>query len=222
MRQAIPVTCQVIKCLLFGLSMAVSAGLSGGCASLILLGMDEPHAKIKAEYQLPEGTLAIFIDDYLAPLEDPSLKRVICDQIRDELAAAKVKIKVVPFRKVAAVTDHDVAGRKLSIQRVGLMAGASHVLYINLARFDVYAAPGEPVVRPNALAYVKVIDVADGERLWPVRTNGREVSHQGRLAADMDLSPVQRCELYRKLARDLAHKVAVLFYEHIEQPPDTR
>lgn len=202
--------------------LAVLAGVSSGCATLVVWSMADPHSLVKAQHKLGDGKLAVLIDDYLAPLENPQLKRVITKQIAEELAAANLKISVIPYHRVAAVRQEDTIGKKLSVQRIGMRVGAHEVVYINIVQFDLYDSPDDPVLRPNMMGYVKVIDVGSGERLWPVQSSGQRISHRDRLLGTIDVSTSQREKLWDQLARDLGHKVAVLFYDHREEAGSAR
>jgi hypothetical protein len=187
-------------------------GTLAGCSGLAAL----LPRKVAAEYSLPKKQkYAVFVDDYMAPSGSLNLKKTLAKAIGDAMIEGRVcrEEDMVDVERVFDQPSDSPDGKKLSIQHIGGELGAAYVVYVNLIEFNLQSDPENPMIYPKARAYVKVIEVATGERLWPIDIAGYPIEAkdrmQGEVAAEAD-----REEWTKKLTDLLAEDVAQLFYDH--------
>ncbi len=202
---------------LFAFPIILAAMYSGGCA-LGVLFVPDPHQLIQAEYKIPKGQkVAVLIDDNLAPLPSPTMKSQLAKKISDILISNKAikDYQAIKYEKVKRVATKIIDNKKISIKKVGELVKADYVIYVNIIEFNLQSDSDNPLIKPLARAYVKVIDVKTGERVWPVSFLGKEVMASQRMAAELASSP-KRTEYADKLLDSLAEHIAWLFCNHRE------
>lgn len=198
--------------LLLTLTMAIS--LSGCQLAPFLL--PDPHGKVPAEYKLPaKQRYAIFIDDYMAPVGSPETKKALAATIGGYLVEGKVlrAEDLVDVNQVYDQPTESPESKKYSIQHIGGEVRADYVLYVNVIEFNLQADEENPLVQPKARAYVKLIEVSTGERLWPVDLAGFSIEAKERMSGEM-FEEADKNEWSAKLIEKLAVEVAQLFFEH--------
>jgi hypothetical protein len=196
------------------LTLTISISLSG-CQFASLL-LPDPHGKVPAEYKLPaKQRYAIFIDDYMAPVGSPETKKALAATIGGYLVEGKVMRAedLVDVNQIYDQPTESSEGKKHSIQHIGGEVGADYVLYINVTEFNLQADEENPLVQPKARAYVKLIEVNTGERLWPVDLAGFSIEAKERMSGEM-FEEADKNEWSAKLIDKLAVEVAQLFFEH--------
>jgi hypothetical protein len=205
------------KVILAGMiSMMALANLSGCAYVSGLVYLFSPEDKLPAEYKVPEKTkVAILVDDYMSPLGTLDLKKSLASTVAAQLVAAKAVLpeNMIETDKVFDVPSDSADGKKLSIQHIGREVGADYVIYINIIDFSMQSDPDNPLIQPKSRAYVKVIEVSSGERIWPIDVAGYPIEGkehmQGEMAEDADKN-----EWSQKLIDKLALAAAELFYDH--------
>ena len=192
--------------------------LIGGCGRLGVLLMPDPRPFVAAQYKIPKGKkVAILIDDDLSPLPAATMKSELAKQIYDILIKNKAikDYQKVDYEKVRRACTKVTQGKKVSIRQVGQQVKADYIIYVNVIEFNLQSDPENPLIKPRARAYVKIIEVSSGNRVWPVDFVGREVIATDRMSADL-ASSSKRSEYADKLLATLAENIAQLFFDHRE------
>lgn len=187
----------------------------GGCGRLGQLFMPDPHPLIPAEFSLPKGNIAILIDDYMVTSRSVDTRQRIAEKIVELVKSqwGARKTDFISYQRVIPIKMDLPDGKKRSIQRIGEELGADAVLYINITQFDIQGDPESPLILPAAQANAKVVNVASGERLWPIDYAGHPVQVRGRREPDtFDRRDTQQWT--NKLADMLGEGIAELFYTH--------
>jgi hypothetical protein len=195
-----------------------------GCGQMaIFFAGDSDGESVKAEYRLPEGKVAILIDDFMMQTENSEMKNRLCDVIiaRLKMEANYKKTEFIPTKDLRNVDVRTEDGQWTSIQKIGRQAGATAVLYVNVTRFELAGDPDSPLVLTSARSQVKVIQVSDGERLWPVDIAGRSIQVQGKRQSET-LDTQNRAKWTESLSDELGTAIAYLFYDHYEKSSTTR
>jgi hypothetical protein len=186
-----------------------------GCQFATLF-LPDPHGRIKAEYKLPpKQRYAIFIDDYMAPMGSPEAKMTLAETIGNYLVDGKAlrHVDLVEPKKIYDQPTESPEGKKYSIQHIGAEVGADYVIYVNVIEFNLQADEENPLVQPKARAYVKLIEVSTGERLWPVDLAGFPIDVKERMSGEM-FAEADKGEWSNKLSQKIAVEAAQIFFEH--------
>lgn len=202
---------KIVKCALVLLCV-----LSAGCQLAGLLTPD-PRPVIEAKYKLTKGKkVAVLVDDYMCPVSDSELKRSLAQKINQGFMDAGVLRAgdLVGTEQVEEIPKDTAQGKKVSIQKIGEQVQADYVVYVNIIDFSIQSDPDNPLVQPKARAYVKVIEVATGERLWPIDLAGEPVEVTGRLAGELVSENTDARPYTESLSDDLAAEIVGLFFEH--------
>jgi hypothetical protein len=184
---------------------------------------------IPAEHTLAPVRTVVFVDDRSNVLPRTVLRVEIGDRIAQELLTLKLVPSVVAPRDAIALTRQREDGtRPLSIAAIGRELEAQQVVYVQVNSFTLAgdgafanAGVGTGVgVTPTAKASIKVIDIAAGERTYPLaETGGREIVATTREIDPGNLRTVaQRRAAEEALAQKLGTAIAKLFYEHDRVP----
>jgi hypothetical protein len=181
-----------------------------------------PRQTQKAEYKLPEGTLAVVIENTRPQEESPVFDRALYDKLAEVFRDQKVKSALTPFDAVADLRRAHADFNTWSIQRVGRELKADQVLYVQIQRLVFRERPDHPVLTPAVSVRVKLIGVeraAGDARVWPKgEEDGRTITvtrptEEAGGAEAIDVAAT-------KLARDTGQKIAEFFYDvDLEQKP---
>ncbi|MFA5865872.1 MAG: hypothetical protein WC975_14465 [Phycisphaerae bacterium] len=188
----------------------------GGCRLGMLLQPD-PRPLVEAKYKIAKGKkLAVLIDDYMSPVNNPELKSVLAKKIADGLVegGAVRAGSVVSIESVNQIPKDSPDGKKISIQHIGSQVQADYVLYVNIIDFKIQGDPENPLIQPTARAYIKVIDVSTGERLWPIDVTGEPVEAQGRMDTETLSDNPDTSKWTDTLTDLLSVEVVQLFFDH--------
>ena len=195
-------------------SLLCAAAAVAGCnyiipANYILQG----PPKEPAAYALQSRKTIVIVDDKQNRMSRVALRVEIGDAAGTELLENDVVPEVISTRdSVALARRLDTASKPVSIQRLGESLGAEQVIYVEVDEFVL--AGGRKEGGPEAVVLVKVIDAANGTRLWP------SVGSQAVQSDLLDINPslletsAGRREIEEKLALQIVEDVAKLFYEH--------
>ena len=189
-----------------------------GCKLATLLAPD-PRPLVSAQFKLSKAKkTAVLIDDYMAPIQSPELKAELAQKVAANLTegGALRAGDLIGSDKVNDVSKESDEGKKNSIQRIGRDLGADIVVYVNVVDFNLQSDPDNPLIQPQARAYVKVVDVASGERLWPIDITGQPVQATTRMEGDLASDTSAKAQATEKIIDKLAAQVAELFFEHRE------
>jgi hypothetical protein len=190
-----------------------------GCRAVGALLAPDSRVTVPAEYTLEKKKkIAVFIDDYLSPISDRQAKKDLAQKIGlnlTEMGAIRPG-DLVETDKVFEVTTENAEGKKVSLQHIGKEVTADFVIYVNIIEFNLQSDPENPLIKPRAKAYVKVIDVSDGERAWPVDLAGRLVEKETRGGTELASEVEDKLTWSQSLIDELSVDISELFVDHKE------
>jgi len=173
--------------------------------------------KRPAEFILQDRPTLVFVDDRSNVLSRRNLRRQIADRVSEDLMVKEVITRTISPRDGLAVAQSESHGRPIAIDEIGRSVGADQVIYVEMLGFALSADGTSPV--PAARCAIKVIDVANREKLFPGLGTGTEAR-----VMDIPASPVST-ELYQSsasrrqiedmLADVVGVEIAKVFYEHV-------
>ena len=194
--------------------LVLAAALAAGCnilGPIFVIAQGPP--KIPAEHDLDrQRTVAVVIDDPDSIVPSLGYRRVMLATVQERLAErAKVR-EVIDSRDTMAVLQRDSARERMSLVEIGRAIGAEQVVWARVEGFSLAARTGE--YRPNAQLRVKVIDVTENEKAWPIEPpDGFLLEVTMRVRPDFvpGSGPEQRSAM-QELAEYTGRAMAELFY----------
>jgi hypothetical protein len=193
--------------------------LQAGCVGIAFIHQAF-NTTTPAEYTLEDRPTLVLVEDSSKALIDSNLPSYIAGLISGALIQNEVIKTTIPAERVteyaAKLGD---AYRGTPLDQIGRDLGAAQVIYVNVTRAELNADPG--IVKPIAVAEVRVVDSAKGTRLWPVapvvnRTVKVELKPRP-LSSDTDRGEI--LVIRREVAQRLARDVGRLFYEFTPRQP---
>lgn len=188
--------------------------LLSGCitASFLTAG----GQKVTAQYKLSQGPVLVFIDDRNERIDWPAARRFLWDDLAQELIRTKSTARVIPIQTEDAIRQTTDFG-KLSTAKVGELAGADQVLWIEVQDFHI---PDQVTEATNAAYFtvtVKVINPHEKEsrskvRLWPTTPEGQLVT--AGMTGGAVIEQKNKDSISRILTAKLAVDIARLFHDH--------
>lgn len=169
---------------------------------------------INAEYNLPDGPLAVVLDDPEQFGVPADAMQAFHDKITQVFQERKIKARVIPFEDLQRVRQNEAAFDEMSVRQIGEALGADHVIYVKVTYWALREAPGDPYFRGRANAGVKVCSTERKRnvKLWPTDKDYWPVSAQ--TDRDANESAGAEAQVARLLAEKTAISVAELFHEH--------
>lgn len=204
------------RAFLGALALTISGCTYSGGELLYVLGLGSGR-KVPAEFHLTHGPLMIFIDDIHERIDWPPARRVLFDELSQELLRHKAAKKIVPLSTVEQLQQSVPNFDERGCREIGELAHAEQVLWLEVRD---YLADEEFFDADNAAYFVvtvKVINVLETQRrsrvrLWPRSPEGYLVT------ASMSGGEVsmekKRDAIVKELCKRLAVEVAQLFYDH--------
>jgi len=193
-------------------------GLSclSGCGALYgtLIDPFVPARTIPAELNLENQTVLIWVDN-VASQATPHLRRELTEQLRQQLLAQKAVGSVIEYPLLARFRHRHPDANSMTIQQLGRKFFADRVLYILINQFHLRHEAGEGYYRTSITGYAKVIDVSDGQLLWPADMIHRPFNYSGILATGSGEN--FEIKQIRELCRQTSSKIAPCFYDHKEK-----
>jgi hypothetical protein len=170
--------------------------------------------KMDAQYVMPDVPTVVFIDDPRNLVNPVTLRKVIAEAASQELMINQVVTTTITPQDAIAITQRsDRAGNKMSVEDIGRAVGAQQVVYVLITNFS--RTPDGYTPRPVAAAQVKVIDVVQGQRVFPTAGEGFPVEAVGAAVDPSQFgSRLSNATLFEALARQLGDEVAKVFYRH--------
>jgi hypothetical protein len=147
----------------------------------------------------------------------PQATRYLVDDLSQELIKRNGASKIIPRQTLDSLRRDDPELQTRSCRRIGEMAGAHQVLWLEVQ--DFYAE--EDFIEPNAAAYfnvtVKVINALEKRersrvRLWPVSPEGH--FETAVLTGSEAARAKTKDGIARALAARLAEQIAKLFCDY--------
>lgn len=198
-----------------GAACLAGAGLAAGCnvVAPIAYAIHGP-GNVEAVHTLDEKqTVVYFIDDPSSKIAQRRLRYTMADVASQTLLDKKVVLDVLDSRTILAAATKERHGDRMSITELGQAVGADIVIYAVVTNFSL-ANEGNTFV-PSTSMRVKIIDVAEGVRVWPAAESGylvevRLPQRPGTTALEED----NRLQTETALAEKAGLALAQMFYKH--------
>ena len=131
--------------------------------------------------------------------------------ISDDLGNHKVAPIIDPAKATEQRSRDAARFRGLPITQIGESAGARQVLYISVISTSIDQPAGSEMIRGQAAALIRIIDVKTGQSLWPTdATDGYPVSTATPMVQTG--AGVDETEIRQALQQQLGLQIARLFY----------
>jgi hypothetical protein len=171
--------------------------------------------KVEPVFTLTEDLkTVIFVDDPSSRITQRRLRYTIADRTTDELLNKRILVDMLNPRGILTAASNERYGQQMSISELGQSVGADIVIYAVVTDFSMSPETGSLI--PSATLRVKIIDVAEGTRLWPSDETGHVVSIQmpQRPGTNPGSSTGAKLQLEQQLAARAGLGLAQLFYKH--------
>ncbi len=188
------------------------------CAAFLALSVSAGcSTKIDAKFRLAEGPVMVFVDDVHERLDWPAVRRYLWDDVTQELLRTGAAHRIVPLTTEDSLRQTLPDFSKRTCREIGEMAGADHVLWIEVQGF----LADEMIVDSTNAAYftvtVKVLDAREKQdrrkvRVWPDTLEGHHVTASMTGAAVT--SAKNKDAIARVLTAKLAVEIARLFHDY--------
>ncbi len=188
--------------------------LVAGCNYLLPASyIIEGPPKAPAAFELPSKRTVVIVDDKINRMPRVALRVGIGDSVGTHLLENDVVPETITTRDaVALIRRMDTASKPVSIQRICESLGAEQVVYVEIDEFNL--SGGREEGGPEAVALVKVLDIANGSRLWPTAGSEAVQSFLQDINPSLITTSAGRREVEDKLAEKLGEDIAKLFYAH--------
>lgn len=200
-------------------ALAALAVTSAGCNIMgPLLYILAPPQTTPAEYTLPKkGKIALFVE-FARPEQENT---VFVNEFETRLGEIFKERKVldeplVPMREVYRLRRAHPDFKDWGLQRIARELDADLMIYVRVAELRLKTTRGVQILEPHVEVYMRVISTSEpsaSARVWPGsdETDGRKIV-QARQVREATSAMTYDDEA-GKLARDLATRCAMPFYE---------
>jgi hypothetical protein len=170
--------------------------------------------KINPQYTLEENaTTVIFVDDPSSKIAQRRLRYAMADTATDQLLEKRVLTDMLEPRGIIAAATKDTHSQRMSISELGESVGADIVIYAVVTHFSLSPESGSYI--PRASLRVKVIDVAQGRRVWPESEFGHPLEIQiPQLPGQTPQTSADQLGIEQQLAVRTGLGLSQLFYRH--------
>lgn len=198
------------------LTLAPVPALSGCAVVAWTVAAWTPPKKVPAECKVPENkTILVFVDDIIHEVVYEPVKMELTVQLNKQLVEHKVAGRTVKYDRLLDLIAAAPKFNRLSVSEVGQKLGADIVLYVQVDKFSLKDSNVSPLWHGQLQTTVRIVEVGKG-RLWPKdRPAGHTVEPLDIPTSD-ETSRGYGSKLARIMARQMAHRIAKLFYEHKE------
>jgi hypothetical protein len=200
----------VLGALAVGAAMALASCNIAGPAFYLIHGPD----KVKKLYELDKKkTAVVFIDDRANHVPRRATRVAIGEEAEQTLLKEKAVKDMVSSQSAIQAAGTDREAKPAAITEIGSAVKADIVIYATVDEFTI-SRDGQ-TFSPGATLRVKVVDVAQGKRLWPENAAGQLMTV--RLSAktdDLPTSTAGRFAAEDELARETGMEIAWLFVDH--------
>ena len=196
-------------------SIVVSYCLLSSCnIASVVSYIASPDPSKEATFSLPNVRTVVFVDDRKNVMHPTRLRRVVADRITKDLLEKEILTTMVSPRDILRVSSaSDRYGEPVPMDQLAKSVDASVLIYVEIISFSL-TNDGQ-TVKPLASCAIKVIDVQQKKRLFPIEETAYPVRA---MVTDIAPSRLSGSGEVRKLAEELAENlgdaVAKLFYEH--------
>ena len=202
-----------------GLALLATVSLAG-CDELGALGYFMGvgrNEKIEAEFELPDSTLLILVDDPSEKVRWPRARTLLAKYIGDELLDHDAVPTIVRPEALARLRSLDVAFENYPAAAIGRKLEADTVLFIEVRDFFAPLEIEDTGTAAKLTVSVKVLDANENKRahkvrLWPTDSGGHIVEAQLKGVEVHQLDGEKA--VAQELARKAAIRVARLFHRH--------
>jgi hypothetical protein len=204
-----------MKRVILSLAIVVSCTLLSSCnIAAIAAYLTSPDPSQDALYKLPNVSTVVFVDDRRNVMHPIRLRRVIAEQITNELLSKKILTTMISPRDAMRVSaTNDKYNEPLPVNELGKAVGASVVIYVEMTAFGL-TSDGH-TANPRTSCSIRVIDVINKSRLFPTDEAAFIVSESMKhIGPNRVTSSAEARELAEELAVKLGNTIAKVFYEH--------
>ncbi len=186
----------------------------GGCAQFYQLFIDPllPAKKTASEHDMTGKTVLVWVDDAYGNSVNHLLRRALSQAVNETLVSHEAVGEVVGYAAIASLRQRYPDTTELTIQQLGRELKADEVLYILIDDFDLHHDAAGGFYRPHVSGAAKVIEVAQGQHVWPETVTYRSFSFTGKLLQADDATFEDK--LVSELAEQIAATLGPCFYEH--------
>ncbi len=197
------------------LILAILLTCAPGCnlAAPVAYAIHGPE-KINPVFSLSENaTTVIFVDDPSSKIAQRRLRYAMADTATDQLLEKRIVKDMLEPRGIISAASKDSHSSRMSISELGQSVGADYVIYAVITRFSLTPETGAYI--PQASLRVKVIDVAQGKRVWPDSEFGHPLEIQvPQLPGQSPTGSTNRLAIEQQLAQRAGLGLSQLFYRH--------
>ena len=199
----------------FTLLFVVTALLSSCNIGAVAAYLTTPDPEQEALFILPNVSTVVFVDDRRNVMHPVRLRRVIAEQITNELLKRKIITTMISPRDVMRVSAaNDRYNSPLPVNELGKSVGAATVIYVEMIAFGL--SSDGLTANPRTTCSIRVIDVENRKRLFPEDPAGFTVSESMQhITANRVTTSSDARELAEELAVKLGDAVAEVFYDHV-------
>lgn len=202
----------------FGL-LVLLAGLSG-CGiigSLYTIAVDPlvPKTPDPAEYLFDGHKVLVWVEDVSFEEKNPLLRRALTQRILEEMRARELAVELIDYPAISQYRQTHLDHGSRAAARIGRDLGADQVIDITVASFRLKHEAGAGYYRTSLSGSYRVIDAAEGQRVWPEAEAQRPLSFTGQLTEGKGQAFEDR--LVRQLCDEVATAIVYPFYPHPKQ-----
>ncbi|MBT7657687.1 MAG: hypothetical protein HN568_04685 [Phycisphaerae bacterium] len=173
-----------------------------------------PDPEQEALFVLPNVPTVVFVDDRRNVMHPVRLRRVIAEEVTNELLKREILSTMISPRDVMRVSaTNDKYNTPMPVGELGKAVGASVVIYIEMQAFGLTS--DGLTANPRTTCNIRVIDARNRERLFPADPAGFSITETMKHVTS---NRVTTSSDARKLAEELAKKLGVavgeVFYDH--------
>lgn len=174
---------------------------------------------VEPQYVLADVKTVVFVDDRdsIIPLSSQQMRQIIAERVTRDLLDKEIVLQMIDPRDAQGLAlRSDRHGKPLSLAAIGEGVGAEQLIYIEMRIFT--ETPDGVTPRPTANCEVKVLDLIEGRRVFPMSAGSEQGAPVEATLPAVD--PLQfsssafRLQVHRELANELGETVAKLFYKH--------
>ena len=194
--------------------LLLAAALCSGCTAVgAIIYKTQGPAKVDAKYVLPKEPTLILVENRQNPAEGEFDADEIAREMGSELKKQDTSPPLIDPDKLGGVRDADPDKfRTMAITALGRAVGAKQVLYVNILESGVEADASQTSIHGKATARVRVINVEDGQTLWPMDSTGGgwEISVEIPYSSQTDAQTIGA--MHTAIINQLSDSIAKLFY----------
>ena len=206
-----PLTVMVVVVLLP--TMLGGCGLIGAFYGIFIDPLIPPPT-IKAEHDMSGKKVLVWVET-TAGVENAILRRTLTQKVQEQLQQHQAVREVIPYERISQFRLSRPDYVQMPVQDLGKHLEAEEVLYVLIDRFEPRYEAAEGFFRLDLTGYVKVVDSADGERVWPVAQTKQPFGRTGQMAQGSGQAFEDK--LVRDFCADLAEEISRYFYDY-QQP----